>query len=180
MLAEPSMFHTMTANGIARMEADNDDFLVIAPTIQDLCNLAKPLEQAWQITKQTLTPEEFIEKNATNETGPPNSFQHVGLKITRLSSGGINQQPDNNTKLLKEKEMDGSNSVSIPYVINADLSKRKEGESTVDNKAYMKDVGTLRFIAGTTHPGIAYIVGVLGRHLHDPCQRHVDALKPIF
>ena len=106
---------------------------------------------------------------------------HVGLKITRLSSGGIKiSNPKIITKLLKEKEMDGSNSVSIPYVINADLSKRKENESTVNNKAYMKDVGTLRFIADTTHPGIAYIVGVLGRHLHDPCQRHVDALKPIF
>ena len=86
------------------MEADNDDFLVIAPTIEDLDKLAKPLEQAWQITKQTLTPEESIEKNATNETGPPNSFQHVGLNIRRLPSGGKkNQQPENNYEITKGK-----------------------------------------------------------------------------
>lgn len=44
----------------------------------------------------------------------------------------------------------------------------------------MSDVGSLRFVADTTHSGISCIVGVLGRHLHDPSQRHVDALKPIY
>ena len=89
VLAEPSMFHTMTANGIARMEADNDDFFVIAPTLEDLDNLARPLEEAWQIKRKTLMAGDSIEKNGKNESGPPDSFQHVGLKITRLSTGGI-------------------------------------------------------------------------------------------
>ena len=84
------------------------------------------------------------------------------------------------TKILKEKGLDGSNSTSVPYVINADLIKRKLNEPTVDTKQYMKDVGSLRFIADTTHPGISYIVGFLGRYLQDPCQRHTDALKPIY
>lgn len=80
-------------------------------------------------------------------------------------------------KILQEKGMDGSNSTSIPYITNADLSKRRENKEIFDNKEYMKDIGTLRFIVDTTHPGIAYIVGALGRHLHDPCQHHADALK---
>lgn len=58
---------------------------------------------------------------------------------------------------------------SVPYVQSADLSKRKEIESTVETKAYQSAVGTLRFISDTTHPGIAWIMGILGRHLHDPC-----------
>ena len=62
-MAEPSMFHTKTVNGIARMEADNDDFLVIAPTLADLDNLAKPLEDASQIKRQTLMTGESIEKD---------------------------------------------------------------------------------------------------------------------
>lgn len=56
----------------------------------------------------------------------------------------------------------------------------KEHEPTVDNKQYMSDVGSLRFIADTTHPDISHIVGLLGGHLHNPSQRHVDALKPIY
>lgn len=43
VLAEPTMLHTMTSNGIARMEADNDDFIITAPTIEDLNRLAKHL-----------------------------------------------------------------------------------------------------------------------------------------
>lgn len=39
VFAEQIMLHTMTANGIARMEADNEDFLVVAPTIEDLKKL---------------------------------------------------------------------------------------------------------------------------------------------
>lgn len=44
----------------------------------------------------------------------------------------------------------------------------------------MRDVGSLRFTADTTHPGIDHIISLLGRHLHDSAQRHVDALKPIY
>lgn len=105
----------------------------------------------------------------------------MGLKIARLATGEIKIcNPKILTKLLKDKGLDGSNSTSVPYVINVDLSKSKETEETVGKKAYMKDVGTLRFIADTTYLGIVYIVGVLGRHLKDLCQRHVDALKPIL
>lgn len=39
----------MTENSIARMEADNEDFLVVASTIEDLNKLAKPLEDAWKV-----------------------------------------------------------------------------------------------------------------------------------
>ena len=52
----------MTKSGIARMEADNDDILVIAQTLEDLDNLAESLEDAWQIKRQTLTAGESIEK----------------------------------------------------------------------------------------------------------------------
>ena len=69
VLAEPSMFHTMTANRIARMEADNDDVLVIAPTLEDLDNLARPLE-AWQIKRQTLMAGDSVEKNGKMKGDP--------------------------------------------------------------------------------------------------------------
>ena len=48
VLAEPSMFWTTTQNGVARMEVDNDDFLVTAPTQADLDILSVPLK-AWKI-----------------------------------------------------------------------------------------------------------------------------------
>lgn len=56
LLAEPSVLQTMKTNVIARMEAGNDYFLVIAPTLKELDKLAKPLEDARQIKRQILTP----------------------------------------------------------------------------------------------------------------------------
>lgn len=76
--------------------------------------------------------------------------------------------------------MEAANSTCVPYLVNADLTAKKGHEPTVDVKSYMSDVGSLRFVADTTHPGISHIVGLLGRHLHNPSQRHVDALKPIY
>lgn len=181
VLAEPSMFVIETRNGTARCEADNDDFLLSAPTEEDLDALSKPLHDAWQVTTQKLTHEDALERASRTEHGPPLSLQHVGMKISKLASGALKiSNPKIIRKLLRDKGLDGANSCSIPYVISADLSARKPHEPTVDTKSYMQDVGTLRFIADTTHPGIAHIVSLLGRHLHDPCQRHVDALKPIF
>lgn len=180
VLAEPSMFWINTPNGVARLEADNDDFFFSAPNDEDLDNITKPFIDAWQCTIQRLDHGQSIEKSARTEHGPPQSFQHVGLKIARLQNGGIKiSNPKIIEKILAAKGLLGANPVSVPYVINADLTARKDSEPTVDTKAYMSDVGSLRFIADTTHPGISYIVGVLGRHLHNPSQGHVDALKPI-
>lgn len=71
-------------------------------------------------------------------------------------------------------------STCVPYVIDSVLTARKDHEPTVDNKQYMSDVGFFSFVADTTHPSIYHIVGVLGRHLHNPAQRHVNELKPIY
>lgn len=61
------MFPTMTSNGIARMQADNDDFLITAPTIAVFNRLEKPQRDAWQIKRQTLIPEDSIEKQTKVE-----------------------------------------------------------------------------------------------------------------
>ena len=99
------MFWNNTPNGVARMEADNDDFCMSAPTDTDLDNLEKPFIDAWQVTSQKLDHGIYIEKSARKEHGPPQSFQHVGLKIARLKSGGIKlSNPKIIENILLEKE----------------------------------------------------------------------------
>lgn len=103
------------------------------------------------------------------------------IKITRLEISGIKiPNPKIINQLLKAKELNGFNSVSVPYVINSDLTVLKEHESKADTKHYMSDVRSLRFKADATHPGISHIVSVLGGHLHDPSKRHVNTLKRIY
>lgn len=196
VLAEPSMFWIQTANGVARMEVDNDDFLVTAPTKADLDRLAEPLK-AWEITVQTLSYDNPITTTSTApgspsvqpnpstlptilSVEPPMAFQHVGQKITKLPCGGIRMSnPKIIHKMLVDHDLVGCNPVCVPYVVNADLSFRRPEEAQADKRTYQSAVGTLRFIADTTHPSIAWITGVLGRHLHDPSPRHTAALKPI-
>lgn len=84
------------------------------------------------------------------------------------------------TQRLVVNGLTGCNSVTVPYVISADLSTQRLEEDQADKKMFQRNVGKLRFIADTSNPGIAWITGVLGRHLHDPALRHMAALKPIY
>lgn len=90
------------------------------------------------------------------------------------------QTQKNINQILKEKWLDGFNSVSVAYVINVDSTACKDHEPTVDTKQYMSDIGLLLFVTDMTHLGIGHIVGVLGRNLHIPTKRHLDSLKPIY
>lgn len=74
------MFWTMTKNGVARIEADHDDFLVSAPTLEDLDILSQLLKN-WDGKSN--------QNNCYNNSAQPASFQHVGLKITKMINGGI-------------------------------------------------------------------------------------------
>ncbi len=63
------------------------------------------------------------------------------------------------------------------FFISSPLHARRPGEPPANVPAYQSLVGSLRFLADTTHPTLCHIVGVLGRHLHAPCDRHVAAAK---
>eukprot|EP00173_Palmaria_palmata_P001385 Plantae.Rhodophyta-Palmaria_palmata.ctg17648.p3 GENE.Plantae.Rhodophyta-Palmaria_palmata.ctg17648~~Plantae.Rhodophyta-Palmaria_palmata.ctg17648.p3 ORF type:complete len:115 (+),score=4.55 Plantae.Rhodophyta-Palmaria_palmata.ctg17648:403-747(+) len=64
-MAEPSMFSINTKNGVAKLEADNDDFFMSAPTIQDLDELTQSFLDAWQVTIQDLNAGKSIGKNSS-------------------------------------------------------------------------------------------------------------------
>ena len=99
------MYWIDTDSGISRMKANNDDFLVTAKNLETLEILAQPMKDAWQITVTTLSQNEAIENfNGKTESGPPYSFQHVGLKITKLASNGLHlSNPKKHRKFTQRK-----------------------------------------------------------------------------
>jgi hypothetical protein len=128
VLSEPSMFIQEVGPGLcARMEADNDDFLITAPTEDHTDRLARPLEDARQITKQKLsrrTPSQSKERPTTNAadttTGDPSSLQHVGLRIERMPDGGLNlTNPRLVETLLARHGMADCNPTILPHVASA-------------------------------------------------------------
>jgi hypothetical protein len=61
-----------------------------------------------------------------------------------------------------------------------DLSDCRQEKLQADRASFMRALGTCRFIADTTHPQIAYICGVLGRHVRQPAVRHMGSLKRVM
>jgi hypothetical protein len=68
----------------------------------------------------------------------------------------------------------------LPHVARATLRSTEDEEPLVDPSAYRAVVGSLAFLAGTTHPLIALPVGVLGCHLVRPALRHMVATKHVI
>lgn len=69
---------------------------------------------------------------------------------------------------------------NVPYAISADLTATRAGEGLANLPEYQSGIGTLRFISSPTHRAITWILGMLGRHLHNPATRHEAAVKPVL
>lgn len=113
-----------------------------------------------------------------NHTNP---IQHKGLKIEIKDAGTITAtNPNNIQKILDSCGLGDFNSTSTPHVDNQDATARRASPEIPDDQVlFMSVLGGCRFVADTTHPKIAYIVGVLGRQIVDPAERHMIAPKRV-
>lgn len=119
-----------------------------APTDEDLDNLSIPLIELWQVTSQIMDHGQPFEKLARKKHDISQSVQYLGLKIKSLPTGRIEiSVPKITHKILQYKGLVTAKFTCVPYVIDYDSTARKDHEPTLDNKTYMSDVGTLRFVA---------------------------------
>ena len=77
--------------------------------------------------------------------------------------------------LLSKFEMLDCNSVSTPMEKNQKLVSH-EGSTFEDPTKYKKLVGSLIYLT-TTRPDISFVVGILSRFMHQPCEGHWIAAK---
>ena len=78
-------------------------------------------------------------------------------------------------QLLDRFGMQDCNHVAIIMEQNLKLTST-EGSMFEDPTKYKKIVGTLNFLT-TTRPDIAFVVGILSRFMHKPCEGHWNAVK---
>jgi len=74
--------------------------------------------------------------------------------------------------------MQDCNPVTTPMEQNLKLTST-EGSMFEDPTKYKKIVGTLNFLT-TTRPDIAFVVGILSRFMHKPCEGHWNATKRVL
>jgi hypothetical protein len=151
----------------ARLLADTDDLLVRGSSANFLATLRVAFEREWQITIQRLTSSSAI--------------QHTGLRITRAADTTITvSKPHTIQHLLAERGLHDCNPAPTPHLDGHEMSDSRPDQPQADRASFMSALGSCRFIAGTTHPQIAYSCGFLGRHMLQPAVRHMDSLKRVM
>lgn len=193
--SEAATYTIATDAGSCAMQATSDDFFVTGPNHAVLDRVSAPFRKAWQITVSKLTDTQPLYVNLSEvevtmdgpaQTQPDDCYeethtvtlQHVGLKLTRLSCGGIKlSNPKGVNQLVAQQGLSDAHPTVMPYVVSADLTAAKPQEVILPLKPYQTVTGSLRFMSDSTHPILAWIVGVLGRHLHAPTERHMTAAK---
>jgi hypothetical protein len=74
--------------------------------------------------------------------------------------------------------MNESRPVATPMAMK--LHKRKPDEEACDLTIYQSMIGSLRYAMTATRPDIAYAVGVLSRHNHDPSNEHIVVVNRVI
>jgi Reverse transcriptase (RNA-dependent DNA polymerase) len=162
LTAEPSAFYISSDSNFSRLVADTDDFLVATYSPLYLEQVRHKFIQESQIT---------IQKPVK---------QHANLRIDRTPTTLFVLNPKGINEVLRQHGMTDCNPSPSPQVDSHDLSTCRPDETTVPNvQSYQILVGSLRYFADTTHLAIAFIVGVLGRHLHQPTARHMAAVHRV-
>jgi hypothetical protein len=163
LTAEPSAFYISRNSNCFRLVADTDDFLVATNSPLYLEQVRHNFIQEWQITIQNPVK------------------QHANLLIDRTPTTLTVSNPKGIKEVLRQHGMTDCNPAPSPHVDGHNLSTCRPDENTPPNvQAYQGLVCSLRYFADTTHPAIAFIVGVLGRHLHQPTARHMAAAHRVL
>jgi hypothetical protein len=103
------------------------------------------------------------------------------MKSTRDTNGDITiSNPALVTSLLAANSLNDCNPSPSPHIDGQDTYKTTDADILIDKTAYQSTLGSRRFLADTTHPQLAFIIGSLGHHAHNPSTRHDAALKRVL
>jgi hypothetical protein len=164
---EPSAYYIDNRPHWARLLRKTDNLSLQASSQQYLDKVCKQLKRSGNITRQPIRP--------------GTSVKHLGMKITRDANGDITiSNPALITNLLAANGLNDCNPSPTPHIDGQVTSKTTDADILTDKTAYQSTLGSCRFLADTTHPQLAFMIGSPGRHAHNPSTRHDTALKRVL
>jgi len=102
----------------------------------------------------------------------------LGIEVTYSKKGIFISQRKYDIDLLKETGMINCKTTGVPIEQNHRIGS-DEGSSTVNKGQYQRLVGKLIYLAHT-RSDIAYVVSVVSQFMHDPRERHLQAVNKIL
>jgi hypothetical protein len=163
---QPSAHYIASGKDWARLLRNKYYLSLQASNTAYLDKVLAPLKNAWQVARQRLTSGTTI--------------RHLGLLVARHDKGDITiANPTLINAILTTAGLSECNPAPTPHLDGHDTSQTRAAESPVDVKSFQSTLGACRFLADTTHPDIAFQIGVLGHAAHNPCTRHGAALKRV-
>ena len=102
----------------------------------------------------------------------------LGIEVAYSSKGIFVSQQKYVLDLLKETGNLGCKAASTPIEPNLRLNEEKD-DSTVDKGRYQRLVGKLIYLSHT-RPDIAFAVSVVSQFMHDPREKHLQAVNRIL
>jgi hypothetical protein len=125
------------------------------------------MERTWKVSRQPLIS--------------GTSVKHLGIQITRDPTGDITiSNLALIINLLAANGLNDCNPSPTPHIDGQDTFKATDADILTDKTAHQSTLGSCRFLADTTHPQIAFIIGSLGLHAHNPSTRHDAAFKRVL
>jgi hypothetical protein len=100
---------------------------------------------------------------------------YLGIEVDKKQKHIFISQKKYIGELLKKFEMKDCNHVSTPMEKNINLTSN-EGSAFEDPTKYRQVVGSLIYLT-TTRPDMTFVVGILSRFMHQPCEGHWTTTK---
>ena len=146
-----------------------DDLLIVSPSAAENTRIKQELQKAFKL----------------RDLGAANHFLGVLLVRDRQKRQMSLSQSTYAQEILERYGFSDCSSVSTPLDPGASLSrdqspKTKQELEQMRHIPYAHAVGSLMYLAISTHPDIAYAVGVLGRFNSNPGMAHWNAVKHLF
>lgn len=138
-----------------------DDLLIMGQKKEAVENAKKLLREAYSI----------------KELGNVNWI--LGIKIRREKTAMTLDQELMANTVLRKFGMENCNPSKVPIPNGLEL-KSRENEKQFDLEKYRSAVGSLMYLATMTRPDLTYAVSLVARHMHNPTEKHWNAIKGIL
>jgi hypothetical protein len=167
--ADPCLYVKWNGSALSMIALYVDDLAIAADQTSDLQTTKSALKARFKMTDEG--PLEFILGIKVRRNRP--------LKTVHLSNGHYI------TALLSDFNMLTCNALSTPMdcltISSADCPTPSSPEwSRMQNVPYRQCVGRLTYLSRTCRPDLAYSVSVVNRFLHNPGEKHWNAVKRIL